>query len=120
MLAGAVAEGGGGDGGDESGLGLLATSTSGTGSSHLGWSSATSSGPPSDPVAGGEKRYAWSRIAPWTEPEGIKSSPRYRAPPGILDAPGPGSANATSIRVNPEQEPGPFGGPYPRSAAGRS
>ena len=47
MLAGVGAEGGGGgDGGDKLGTGLLYTSTSasGTGSSPLGGSSATSSG----------------------------------------------------------------------------
>ena len=27
--------------------------------------------PPPNPAAGGEKRSAWTRIAPWTGPEGI-------------------------------------------------
>ena len=75
---------------------------------------------PPDPTAGGEKRSVRSRIAPWIGPEGIRSSSLCGAPQGILDASGPGSASATSTMVNPLLEPGPCGGPYSQSAAGRS
>ena len=76
--------------------------------------------PPPDPAARGEKKSAWSRIAPWIGPEGIRSSSRCGAPLGIPDTPAPGSASATSTLVNPLLEPGPSGGPYPQSAAGQS
>ena len=76
--------------------------------------------PPPYPATGGEKRSAWSRITPWTRPEGISSSSLYGAPQVIPDAPGPGSVIAASTRVNPQLEPGPFGGPYPQSGAERS
>ena len=76
--------------------------------------------PPPDPAAGEQKRSAWSRITNWTGPECISSSSRCGAPQGISDAIGPGSAIAASTMVNPQLEPGPFGGPYPQSAAGRS
>ena len=45
---------------------------------------------------------------------------RIRGSSGNPDAPGPGLVIAASTRVNPHLEPGPFGGPYPQSAAGRS
>ena len=67
--------------------------------------------PPPDPAAGGEKKLALSRIAPWKGPEGIGSSSRCGAPPGILDAPGPGSASEASTMVNPLLKLGPCGGP---------
>ena len=51
---------------------------------------------------------------------GVKSSSRCGAPQGILDAPGPGSAIAASTTVKSQLEPGPFGGPYPQSAAEKS
>ena len=65
--------GGGGDGGDKSGTGLLATSasTSGIGSSLPGSPLPPHPLPPPGPTAGGEKKSASPRLAPWSGPEGI-------------------------------------------------
>ena len=64
---------GGGDGGDESGTGILSTSasTSGTISSPSGGPLLPHLVPPPGPAVGEQKRSAWLRIAPWTGPECI-------------------------------------------------
>ena len=69
VSAGARAEGGGGE---KSGNGLLSTSTSTQEQDHLplGDPLLPHLAPPPGPAAGGEKRSAWSRIAPWTGLEG--------------------------------------------------
>ena len=72
------------------------------------------------PTAVEEWRVAYIKTNRWIKPEDNSPAALCVAPLGTLDALRPGSATSTSTGEKPLPEPGPYGGPSPRSVAMRS
>ena len=76
--------------------------------------------PPPGSATGREKIWVSPSLSPSIGPEGIKSSAQSEAPLESPSASGPGIIVSESAVEDSQLEPGPYGGPCPRSVIGRS